>query len=63
MTHQVIFGNVHAYVDEAEQNLDQIQNQINTLGHSDHLANLEILAHVQLENALKKQNSFWREKA
>jgi len=53
-----VFGNLDTYVDEAGANLNHIQNQIQTLGHSDQLAN-----HVQLEDALKKQNSLWGEKA
>ena len=47
-----VFVNVHTYVDQAEANLNHIQNQIQTLGHSDHLANQEKLANVQLEDAL-----------
>ena len=58
-----VFGNVHAFVDEAETNLNLIQHQIQTLGHSDKISNQEKLPYVQLEDALKKKNSFWRGKA
>jgi len=58
-----VFGNIHESVSTAEANLNHIQSQINLNGHSDPLLNLEKAAHIQLEEALKKQNIFWQEKA
>jgi len=58
-----VFGNLHEYVDKAKAHLSHIQQQIQTSGHSDSLKNLEKDAHVQLQDALKKQNLFWQEKA
>jgi len=58
-----IFGNIHAYVDDAEAKLAEIQNQINILGHSDTLLNEEKLAQADLDQALNKQDLFWKEKS
>jgi len=58
-----VFGNIHDYVNEAEKNLDNIHNQIQSSGHADDLHNLEKLAHLKLDDALNKQNIFWHEKA
>ena len=50
-----VFGNIHDYVNEAEKNLDNIHNQIQSSGHADDLHNLEKLAHLKLDDALNKQ--------
>jgi hypothetical protein len=57
------FGNVHDYDNSAEQNLHQIQRQIQLNGISDSLVQEEKLAHVDYENALSRQEFFWKEKA
>ncbi|GAU35456.1 hypothetical protein TSUD_364120 [Trifolium subterraneum] len=58
-----IFGNVHDGVKEAEQQLQNIQQQIHDFGHSDHLLHLEKNAHGILDKALIKQELFWKEKS
>lgn len=58
-----VYGNIHEHVHSAETNLQLIQNLINTNGHTDALLNQEKEANVQLEEALKKQEIFWKDKA
>jgi len=58
-----VFGNVHSFVIEAEQNLSNIQNQIHTTGHTDELLNQERMVHITLDQALTRQNIFWQEKS
>ena len=53
-----VFGNIHAYVDEAEAKLAEIQNQINIHGHSDTLLTEEKIAQADLDQALNKQDLF-----
>jgi hypothetical protein len=57
------FGNIHDYVRVAELHLHDIQQQIHTNGHSDHLMNLEKNAQCELDKALDKQDLFWKEKS
>jgi len=58
-----VFGNIHNHVNEAGKNLADIQQQIDTNGHSDDLMNAEKLAQLKLDDALNKQEVFWKEKA
>ncbi|GAU50480.1 hypothetical protein TSUD_409650 [Trifolium subterraneum] len=58
-----IFGNVHSYVNEAEQDLSNIQAQLQTSGHTDSLRSLERIAQSNLAKALIRQEEFWKEKA
>jgi len=58
-----VFENVNDYVENAETQLKNIQHQIQTTGHTNSLQNLEKAAHAHLEDALKKQNLFWKDKA
>jgi hypothetical protein len=58
-----VYGNVHAYVDDAEKKLANIQNQINLTGHTDALMNDEKNAQMSLDEALNRQEVFWKEKA
>ncbi|MCH99565.1 RNA-directed DNA polymerase (Reverse transcriptase), partial [Trifolium medium] len=58
-----IFGNVHSFVKEAEEELNIIQNQIHSNGINDTLSDLEKKAQVHLEDALNRQEWFWKEKA
>jgi hypothetical protein len=57
------FGNVHDYVSSAEAKLQQIQNQIQLGGQTEALLEEEKLAHIEFEEALNRQESFWKEKA
>jgi len=50
-------------VDEAEAKLAEIQNQINIHGHSDNLLTEERIAQADLDQALNKQDLFWKEKS
>lgn len=58
-----IFGDIHSQVAEAEKNLADLQNHINLAGHSDDLMIQEKNAQCQLDDALNKQEVFWKEKA
>lgn len=58
-----VFGDVHAAVQTAEDNLNQIQNDINLQGLFDTLLDAEKLAQTNLELCLKQQETFWKEKA
>ncbi|XP_024630529.1 uncharacterized protein [Medicago truncatula] len=58
-----VFGNVHQYVKQAEQNLHAIQNQIQLTNPSDNLLNQEKMARCELNTALARQECFWLEKA
>ncbi|GAU17760.1 hypothetical protein TSUD_171480 [Trifolium subterraneum] len=57
------FGNVHDYVNSAEKHLQHIQQQLQANGQSEALLEEEKLAHVDYENALNRQELFWKEKA
>ena len=58
-----VFGNVHGLVKDAETHLLNIQNQIDTSGHSDNLLEQQKLAQLNLDTALAKEECFWKEKA
>lgn len=58
-----VFGNVQVAVKNAERNLLHIQNQIHTDGHNDDLLNQEKSAQVALDDALARDECFWKEKA
>ncbi|XP_058763566.1 uncharacterized protein LOC131637017 [Vicia villosa] len=57
------FGNVHDNVKVAECNLNDIQQQIQSLGYSDNLQVLEAKAQHEFEKALNMEEELWREKA
>jgi len=57
-----IFGNIHEYVDYVEAKLSDIQSKINLVGQSDILMNEEKQAQMDLDQALNKQELFWKEK-
>jgi hypothetical protein len=56
------FGNVHDFVTAAETKLHQIQNLIQLNGPSDALLSDEKHAHMKFEEALNRQEAFWKEK-
>jgi NDP-sugar pyrophosphorylase family protein len=58
-----VFGNVHAYVKEAEDDLAGIQNQIQQSGNNNSLREIEKRAQSKLDDALKRQEWFWHEKS
>jgi len=58
-----VFGNAHQFVREAEQNLHNIQNQLQTVTPTDSLLILEKAAQCELDKALERQECFWQEKA
>ena len=58
-----VFGNIHTYVNDAENELSNIQAQIQSIGHTDQLMAEEKKAQSNLDEALLKQESFWQEKA
>jgi hypothetical protein len=58
-----VFGNVHAYVKEAEDDLAGIQNQIQQSGNNNSLREIEKTAQSKLDDALKRQEWFWHEKS
>jgi len=58
-----VFGNVHQYVENAETLLSLIQNRIQTSGPTYTLLNLKKYAQNDMNIALERQESFWREKA
>ncbi|PNX83757.1 ribonuclease H, partial [Trifolium pratense] len=58
-----VFGNVHAYVKDAEMKLQDIQAQIQNTGHTVALLDMEKSAQYLLDKALERQEEFWREKA
>jgi exonuclease III len=60
---KVTFGNVHDLVTTTELKLQQIQSQIQENGHSDALLLEEKLASASYEEALNRQEAFWKEKA
>ncbi|KEH21479.1 hypothetical protein MTR_7g406750 [Medicago truncatula] len=53
-----VFGNIHTYVNEAENELSNIQAQIQSSGHTDQLMADEKKALTNLDEALLKQESF-----
>jgi hypothetical protein len=58
-----VFGNVHAFVKEAENNLADIQSQIQLHGFTDMLRDSELRAQAKLDDALQRQDWFWHEKS
>jgi hypothetical protein len=54
---------VHAYVKEAEDDLEGIQNQIQLSGYNSSLRDNEKRAQSKLDDALKRQEWFWHEKS
>jgi exonuclease III len=58
-----VFGNVHSFVKDAEENLSNIQSHIINNGYTDGLRELEKNAQNRLEEALTRQDWFWQEKA
>jgi len=60
---KTVFGNVHLLVKEVEQKLIAIQNEIDNNGNNGDMMEQQKLAQIQLENALDKEEEFWKEKA
>jgi len=58
-----VVENIHEKVSQAENNLQTIQEQIDTYGHTETLLNEQKAAQITLEDVLDKQEAFWREKA
>jgi len=58
-----VFGNVHFLVKEAEANLENIQNQIDSARLTDDLLEQQKAAHISLEKTLEKEEAFWQERA
>jgi hypothetical protein len=58
-----VFGNVHAIVKTAENNLAAIQDVIDDQGLTDNLLAQQKIAQINLENALNKEEAFWQERA
>lgn len=63
MWNKTVFGNVHQLVSQDESNLQNIQNQIQTNGHTDTLIQQEKKAQGDLDLALNKEETFWFEKS
>lgn len=57
------FGNIHSQLKDATQKLDNIQADIDNLGYSDQLMEQERTAQIHLENILKMEEIFWKEKS
>lgn len=57
------FGNVHAKVKSAEENVNRIQQQISISGYSDALMDQEKITQYDLNQALHFQELFWKEKS
>jgi len=60
---KTVFGIVHVMLKEAEQKLITIQNVIDANGGDDALLEQHKTAQISLENALDREEAFWREKA
>lgn len=58
-----VFVNVHELVSLAVNNLYLIQIQIDIDGHTDELLNQQKEAQITLDQALTKEETFWKEKA
>jgi N-acetyl-beta-hexosaminidase len=54
---------VHDLVKSATEKLDQIQSNIDSNGHSDHLMQQEQIAQASLEHALNVEELFWQQKS
>jgi hypothetical protein len=57
------FGNVHDHLKKAEAKVNEIQEIINSSGHSDDLMDQEKQAQLELDIALQIEKPFWQEKA
>lgn len=57
------FGNVHENVNKALSMVDQIQQQISSIGFSDELHEAEIKAQLDLQKAFSDEEYFWKQKA
>jgi hypothetical protein len=57
------FGNVHDFVTSAETKLQRVQQQNQLNGQTEELLEEEKHAHIVFEEALNKQEYFWKEKA
>jgi len=57
-----VFGNIHSFVSDAEKALQDIQIQIQLLGHTDLLMQEEKKARFTLDEALLRQETYWQEK-
>ena len=60
---KIVFGNVHNMVKIAEQDLALLQSDIDTNGPTESLMEYHKDAQFQLENALKIEEEYWREKS
>ncbi len=49
-----MFGNIHGQVKEAETKVRNIDDQIESLGLTNNLQNLQKLAHINLDKALDR---------
>ena len=58
-----VFGNVHEFVKNAEQNLQQVQEHIQLNGNFGTLLEAEKFAHKAFEDVLNKELDFWQKKA
>lgn len=58
-----VFVNVHELVSLAVNNLHLIQIQIDIDGHTDELLDQQKQAEITLDQALTKEETFWKEKA
>ena len=59
----VVFGNIHARVDNARANLSAIQCSISSGGNLEQLYNNEVAAKLELLQAVRNQSIFLKEKA
>jgi len=57
------FGNVHNQVKNAKDKVDKIQEEIDSVGHSDDLMLAEKNAQIALEQALNIEEIFWQQKS
>lgn len=57
------FSIVPDFIKEGQKDLQDIQGQIQTSGYNDNFGTLEKNAQIRIEDALKRQNWFWKEKA
>lgn len=60
---KTIFGNVNVLVKEVEQKLISIQSYIDNHGATDTLIEQQKVTNLSLENALEKEEEFWKEKS
>lgn len=58
-----VFGNIHEHVNIAEQEVHHIQAQIDALGLTDSLLHQQKLAHINLDQALDKQEAYGKERS